>query len=486
MSRFKNKMLSLSLLVVTSQICLAAAAPSPSPSPSQSSTASSSVEVTPDLLRTAMLQGNYSILTGLNTLEQAKISVAAARAGVLLPGAKVGAIFDPLTSPASFALTSVSVLLPFLLPSNWFALKESDHMLEADKAAYYLLELNQYASAYAIYETIVNDLDVQEALQENYDALNEIAQDLQNRENGLQTVASSDLLNAVQAAEQAEAQLSKMKETIEQEKSSLTVILGLPLADLAFDNPVHIAPSPMESASPQQILDQGLKIAPEAAQINALVAAQNDQKWSDLFAFVSSVSLANTGVGSGNTSGTSTGSGNSLGDFALSGNVSFGFTSFPTYLLDKEKVAAIALELKNLKLTEASEIQSSLASIEAAQDQIAEEAAAEANAIEVLNIEGVQYHLGQTDLLHVLSAVSSVITARMAKIDAQADLDNQRINLHRILLTDEFAQLPQCQINGKVSGKTKVPDSGPFGWVKDIFHPSTNVKTVDQLCRPGM
>jgi multidrug efflux system outer membrane protein len=464
-----------------SQASWAAGTPAPTASASPEPSASPSpIEVTPDLLRTQMLRGDYSIAVGLNTLYQAKISLAQARASLFLPGAKIGALFNPTSSPASFALNSVSVLLPFLVPSNWFAEKASAHMLDAEKSAYYILELNEYASAYSMYATIVNDIDVEQALQENYNALAQVASILQGRANSFQPVDPNDLKNAIQAAEQAEGQLSKMHETVQQEKAAMTVILGLPLADLRFSNPVHIAESAFESESAEQILTQGLKVSPEASQINALVDSQNDQKWSDVFAFVNSVSLSNTSGNSGTGSGTSSNTGTSLGGgFAFEGNADFGLASFPTYLLDKEKVAAVALQLKNLTLTEASEIQSSLASISGAKDQITDYAAAEANAVQVLNSEGNQYFLGQTDLLNVFQAVSAVVTARMSRIQSQADLDTQRINLNRILLSDEFAELPTCQLNSKA----RATDSGPFGWIKDIFHPSTNEKTIDQMCQ---
>lgn len=448
---------------------------SPSPTPSVSP---SPVEVTPDFLRTQMLRGDYSVLVGLKQLFQAKTSLAAARASLFLPGAKLGAIFDPTSSPASFAMNSVSVLLPFLVPSNWFAEKASAHMLESEKDSYYLLELNEYASAYSIYETIVNDLDIEQALQENYNALAAIANRLQQKADSFVPVDKTDLLNAAQAAEQAEGQLSKMQETIEQEKAALTVVLGLPLADLQFSNPVHIAESELETQAPEQLLTQALNIAPERDQINQLVAAQKDQKWSDVFAFVNTAEL-DFGTGTSSSSSTSSGgTGSAFGNFAFEGDVSFGFASFPTYLLDKEKIATIALQLQNLKNTEASEIQSALASISAAKYQVGLYTDAEAKAVQVLDTEGNQYFLGNRDLVDVLQAVSAVVSANMSRINAQADLDTQRINLNRILLADEFAQLPKCQLDPKAHAA----DSGPFGWLKDIFHPSTNEKTIDQMC----
>jgi outer membrane protein, multidrug efflux system len=459
--------------LLISQAAMAAPAPTPSPSPSV-------VQVTPSTMPAQMLTGNYSILNGLNAVYQSKHTLDAARAS-LLPGGKIGAILDVTKSPMSFGLDSVSILLPFLLPSQWFAEKESSHMLDAEKDAYYILELNEFATVYSMYETIINDMDLEVALQKQYDDLNSVADILRARQRAVGGNPSEDQKQAEGSALSAKGQLEAMQELLIQEESNLSEDLGLtPGMPMNFDTTAHVQASTAEGNTLAVLLPQADKIAPEAAQINALIAASKDQKWSDVFAFLNAFSL--DAGSSGTTGSTSSSTSTSFGDIGLSASVSFGFSTFPTVALDNEKTKALQLELYNLNLTEGQILVSGLGSITSAQAQVDDYSASEAALNEVFEIEKYNYKLGLTDLLHVLDADSAAVLASVSRIKAQSDLDNQRIDLHRVFLTDQFAALPPCQFKG--NGKKS--KSNPFGWIVQIFSGKAADKSIDQLCRPGL
>jgi multidrug efflux system outer membrane protein len=405
----------------------------------------------------------------------------AARAS-LLPGGKLGAILDITKSPMSFGLDSVSILLPFLLPSTWFAEKESSHMLDAEKSAYYILELNEFATIYAMYETIINDMDLEQVLEKQYNNLENVAKMLEDRQRDIGGKASLETLQAEGAALAAKGQFESMQELIVQEESLLSEDLGLtPGLPMIFDSTAHIHPSAAEGQAVPALIKQAVDNAPEKAQLDALVAAERDQKWSDVFAFLNAFSLDFGSSGSSTTGGTTGSSSSSFGDIGFSGQVSFGFSTFPTVALDNEKANALKLQIKNLNLTEGQILVSSLGSVALAQEQLDDNTAAENALNEVFDIEKENYGLGLTDLLHVLDAETAAVSASTARIKAQSDLDNLRINLHRVFLTDQFTALPQCKLQGNVK-----KSGNPFGWIVQIFSGKSADKSIDQLCRPGL
>src|SRR4051812_30110387 len=76
------------------------------------------VAINPKTLRSLIVHNNFGEMTQLNLIHQAKDTVDQAR-GRLLPSLNLGAIISGITAGPAFALTSISFLLPFLLPSNW-------------------------------------------------------------------------------------------------------------------------------------------------------------------------------------------------------------------------------------------------------------------------------------------------------------------------------------------------------------------------------
>ena len=120
--------------------------------------------VNPTSLRQRLLEGNTSVLQSLNNVYQSRELLNIAR-GNILPSLSATALLNP----AGFASSSLTFLFPFLLPSNWFNLDAQKHQLTADGIAYYLVELNEYSIAYAIYMTILEDEDLRNVYQQQVD-----------------------------------------------------------------------------------------------------------------------------------------------------------------------------------------------------------------------------------------------------------------------------------------------------------------------------
>jgi outer membrane protein TolC len=427
------------------------------------------MELNPETLRSTLLNGNTSVLIGLNQVYQAKSQLNIARAH-LLPGGNIGAVMT-LSSPPSFLLSGVSFLLPFLLPSNWFAVKASQYMLDADAASYYLIELNQYASAYSMYQTLVADLDLKDVLNEQYQNLQNIVVYLEQQDKSLGNVDPADLTDAKGAAQTAAGQLHQMDELIVQETAALRQGLGLPLTVTFTIGRVHVPASLSEGLGLTEALQQALAIAPELKQFRSLIAASKQQKWQDLFGFLNTASL-----GAGNTASFGSSSSSNAGAQA---RVDLGFASFPTWQLDNQKTDLIQIELNALSLTEGQVIESAVGSIASAKQQLTDATLAVENLDLSYRIQLQKYNDGFTDMLHVLQAQSARAAAEATLIKTRLDLDNLRINLHRAMLADQFGAIQGCHINSKAFKGSP----GPFGWLKDIFSPSANRKTIDEACR---
>ncbi len=99
--------------------------------------------------------GNYVILEKAERVYQAKKSIDEAR-GRLLPTLNLWKIASIVVDPTSL-LDSVNDIAPFLVPSNWFILKERSILFLAEKEAYRALWANELQSARATYLKVLMD-----------------------------------------------------------------------------------------------------------------------------------------------------------------------------------------------------------------------------------------------------------------------------------------------------------------------------------------
>ena len=91
----------------------------------------------------------------------------------LLPTLNLGALLPALANP-TFLLASVTILFPFLVPSNWIVLKQEKELFESDKASYKALQLNILSNSLALYYTFVNDQKIHNILAEQSNTLGTI------------------------------------------------------------------------------------------------------------------------------------------------------------------------------------------------------------------------------------------------------------------------------------------------------------------------
>lgn len=435
-----------------------------SSSSSSHSSSGATVTVTPDSLRKMILNDNTSVLTSLNNVYQSKASVNKSRAN-LLPSLNLGVGVSP-----SFALSSISFLLPFLVPSNWYNLDASKHQLTADGFAYYITELNTYASALSLYMTIQGDQDLRNVYEQQYENYQKIYQLTQNDYNyGLKTQA--DVRQAASQMELARVQVSQIDELLIQEKASIRQLMALPFTATINFAPYHLPQLSSEDSSAQRIYAKIEDETPEVMQINSLIAAARDEKFAAAWGWLGGPTLSVSG----------TDSAGGFGKVSSGVPMNLGFGIFPTVEISSLNVDQLRIKAREVDTENAELIESAWGSLTEAETQLDQGSAAYDDAKKYFEDTLASYNSGTVDLLHVIQAANSETEAGVDRAKAQVDVDNQRVNMARIMRTGPFAPVPTCNIS-----MDKQRGGGIIGFFKRIFGGKhADIKSVDQMCKPG-
>lgn len=429
-----------------------------------SSAIASDFVVNPDTLRTQMYSGDTTVYTGLNTLYQSKEQVNNARAN-LLPSLNVSAVVG--ASP-KVALSLFQVAIPFLLPSNWANLDASKKQLTADGYAYQLVLLNEYASLLQIYETVQGDQALRNVFVTERDALQGVVETVAD-EVAAGVALQSDLALATAAKEHAETQIAQTDQALAQEIPALRKAMGLTLAKNIVIAPYHFGELDAENSSMMSVYNRVLDASPEVDQVNSLIAAAHDAKISTEWSFLTG-SAANVSTDY---------NGSSFGHLSYGAGVDLGFGLLPRIHLSSLDIAAmnirkreITLELQRLTEQTVDSIVAGKTAVTQASNERDDDQVALQTALD-------QYRAGNARLLDVLQVVNQTVQGGIDYAQAVTSLDNQRIQLNRILVANQFAKVPTCHLQ-------KVKGGGIFGFFKSIFGSKRSRYTsIDDMCRPS-
>lgn len=413
-------------------------------------------------LRASLMKKDIKILMEQNQVHQAKDKVDIAR-GALLPHLDLGATLGGILGGPTFLLSAVSFLFPFLFPSNWANLRLSKDLLQAEKVSYHLVGLNEYASAYSVYITILNDTDLRNVLDHQYKNLVSIRDWLIRQRDAIGTVSQQDIDNADAQAKLSYAKLSKMDELLIKERSFFAEMLAMKVGDTAVIVPEHVPESSMEAAPVERVLSMVQELAPESTQMEYLIAAAKENRWAKEFGFVSGGNLT-----------LSPGSTNAFENLSLGIKFSFGFDTIPTIRLASDNIENMKLQKIQLSQAQQQLVVSTLGSIQEAKKQFEAAAKSEELFTSVYRDEFKKYSLGFSDIFRVIEANNNISLASTVKIEAMLDLDALRITLHRALLSDQFALIPKCLVKADAEKteaarkKKKVPLT-----IDDVCDPSS-------------
>ncbi|MDR3606529.1 MAG: TolC family protein [Oligoflexia bacterium] len=411
--------------------------------------------------------GNISLQNTLLQVHDARDQVSMKRAE-LLPSLNVTAAIKVVSGGPTFLLQAVDILLPFLMPANYFNLYAQKAQFEAEKIAYQIMELNTYSEALAIYYTALADAQSQAYYEKLATDLNSVAQFWQRQEQ-LQLAPVSAVIQAQADAQQAEINASQNAELVEQETASLRAALGAPL-DLntrIILVPGNVPVSSYELSSPAGAQAAALNGAPEVAQIDDLISAAGDEKWAAIFGFVNSSQLS-----------ISTGSGGISNGNIVSGGVNLGFAEFPAVSLASRNIQEIEMQKISLAQSIGETLESAINSIAESKKQLGLAQEAVASYQQIYNTDLNEYNLGLFNYTDLLIARTNLTTAQLSLVRAQLDLNLQRINIHREMRSFEFANIKGCIL--------AQPQKGGFNPIKaigNLFGSTEGNVTLDQACR---
>ncbi len=427
------------------------------------------VTLNPGTIRSMLVRNNLPVLIQLSKVRQAKESVGIAR-GNLLPRLNLGATLTGLVN-GSFGITSVAFLLPFLMPSNWANLRQSQALLESQKVSYKLVQLNQYASAYSVYATVLGDLAIREVLVSQYNDLVQIRDWLIQQQRFIGTVPQEDIDNASARAKLAYANISAMDELLLREKAALRQMLALDLnAEFNFQK-VQIPASSLEAKPLSQVVAAIQKASPESVQINYLAQAARSSRFEKMFGFMSGVSL--------NVAPGENGFVKSFSQLSMGSGFSIGFDYVPSIRLADENIREIQLRARELRLQQQQLAEATIGSIVEVKKQLAANAEAEELLEKVYQAEFRKYTLGLSDLLHLFEAQAKISQATAARVKSQLDLDLLRITLHRALVSSEFSKVPGCRIRPQALEKDR-------SFFRRLFRPKEYQLSIDEACAPAI
>lgn len=416
-------------------------------------------------LQSQVLGGNLEVLKALYAVHDAKDQLNIARAN-LLPSLNLGGMLS--FSGGGFILSSIDILVPFLLPTNWYNYFSEKNLFEAEKISYNTIQLNIYSSALSVYFTMVADRQIYSIFQQQYQDLQDIYE-MQKKRAAVGLIPVSDVMQTQAQAQMAGVKASQLAELSKQEVATIRKALNLPLETVIQLENSDMVNSQFEFEAMQTTVNKANAVSLERKQIAYMVKAAKDQKWAKTFAFLNSASIGSRGT-TGNAS---------FDNMQASGSMSIGFAQIPTYQLNERRIKEIQLQDTILQTENVRIIEATIGSIQEAKNQLDLATQAEIQMAQVYQMRLQSYEQGAATLIEVLQARSQMADASVAKIKAQLDLNLQRTVLHRTLLSAQFGTIKGCQ-------PTRMPpEEQKTGVIGRIIgkKPSESHTTLDQICR---
>lgn len=417
-----------------------------------------SIVLNPETLRNQFLSNGLTVIAAANRVHKAKDNLNIARAR-LLPSLNLGVLLGTLVNP-TFLISSIEYLFPFLIPSRWFDAAAAKNLMQAEKVAFLLAEMNIYSSVYSMYYQVLSDFETRDFLSQDLrDSI--LIENLVQRAYEDGRVAEADLKLAQSQSASSRIRLDSFEELLVDEIATLRDALALPLEKRIFLNEVAISPPALESMD----LVDGVKLAkdtaPEYQQINFLIQAAKAEKWSKVFAFFSGASAGNTsGIDGG---GASFAFKNQMGR----GMFNFGFDYFPNLDLSNHNLDELTIRKAELD----SEIARSVEALTGRVQYVLSrknQASASVRLLEgVLENEKQRFASGEISLTTLLDAQEKVRQASLELLKSRTDLNLLRVALHRLTKSDQFALIPGCETLPK-SAKSKLEKKAwRWPWEKD-------------------
>jgi multidrug efflux system outer membrane protein len=420
--------------------------------------AETNFSVNPTTIEKQLFSSNMTLLQALNNVQASKLNVSQSRAK-LLPTINLGMLLPALANP-TFLLAQVTFLFPFLVPSNWMALKQSNELFEADKESYKVIQLNVLSSALSLYYTYVNDQKVQNTFNDQVKILGKIYSNLKRQSEILGNISAEELAMAEAQWQEGKIKVSKLEELLIEEKVSLRTMLGLPIGTTLEVVEAELPKSNYEESPVGIIIDRSMEVAPEANQMRHLVSAAKAGKFSKMFGFVNSASMG----------GSASDSGGAFDNLKGGGSFNIGYENVVNVKIANNNIASILLREAQLKQENEKTAEIISGKLIEAKEQKALSESALSNRMKVYQAQMRQYELGFIPLQTLLLTQSQLTEIKVNTIKTDLDLSMQRLTLNRLVIDGFFEKVKGCQ--------PKETEE------KRSFFKRKKEKSLDELCRP--
>lgn len=382
--------------------------------------------LTPEGLAKSLFKDNIDVAKQLEVVTRARDNVSLARSA-LLPSINLG-LSMTLTNPPMFLVNSVSCLVPFLFPSNWYGLKESKANYSAEIYALHATRLNTFAAAYSLLAHIYGDLKIYQLVVEREQLLHDYVDSLKVRKD-IGSVSQLDVDRAVAEHGVLKTELSKLRELITTERASLREMAALGLdVDLVVRMDHTVGASRLEDLPLTDGLEEIYLHSPERVQVYHLIRAAEANVSQSRWAFLGGCSGSQGSLGSSGTSG----------GFTTGVGVNFGFGYFPSVRIAKSDVRTLKIRDRALRLEFGRILESTFYAANESQFRMDETVKTEAAAQAMLERALAQQDLGVTGVRDTLDAFNSVMAAKTERISAESALAGHRITLQRLMLEGLF------------------------------------------------
>lgn len=212
---------------------------------------------------------NLSVLQNAEKVYQAKTSIDEARLS-MLPKLNLWSLMKVVVDPAAI-LDVAQEIAPFLVPANWFRLKETEILYSAEKEGYVALQANEVFAARNLYLKVLMDQELYDYLGRHESELASIRAIAEDRlELGFE---SAEVVREIQIQHlNIKEDVAQMKVLVDFEKNTLAQSLALPVGEELFlepiSNPDDNRPSPVDPKNWEQIV---LQNSPEINQFNQFI-----------------------------------------------------------------------------------------------------------------------------------------------------------------------------------------------------------------------
>ena len=397
------------------------------------------------------LKDNKSLLLKFHKVNQAKLNLNAQRAK-FLPTLNLQMLL-PVYGQSHFLLSSVSILFPFLLPSQWFLVEKEKNLFEADVISYSILQHNLISNALSVYYTILNDSNALNLLKMSLDNAEKNYQGLKRQNDIFDNVDENSLSQALVSVNLARTKWYHLNELIKIELLTLRQLLGLELGvEIQL---VHKDDSLNLEQLKNTYLNKNVQYLKELAwskslerkQLGYLLEASKKSKWAQVFNFFNSALIS---------SSRSTQATNLESQLKGGLGINLGLDQLISIQISDNEVDKIKIQEDILKVEIDKTVNQLIISGQSLHDQLALNEQNVMLQSKLLKSLQLQYDIGFVDIEKVLEAQNTYYDFLTLSQKSRQEFILWKISLERMFLSGPFEKISDCQRNENL-------------WKKDSF-----------------